>query len=61
MMSSPTIDNTCRNESLVEEIFGSVSEFARLVEERGNEFIYGSILVTYNPKTDIHTFSHNEP
>jgi len=31
----------CRNESLIEEIFGSVSEFARQVEENGNEFMFG--------------------
>jgi hypothetical protein len=46
----------CQDENLVEDIFGSVSEFARQVEEKGNEFIYGNISIKYNPKTDIHTF-----
>lgn len=46
----------CRNENLIEEIFGSVSEFARLVEERGDNFEYQGIVVKYNPRTDRHSF-----
>jgi hypothetical protein len=46
----------CRDESLVEEIFGSVSEFARQVELEGNEFVYGNVKITYNSSTDIHKF-----
>jgi hypothetical protein len=46
----------CRNEELVEDIFGSVSEFARLVEKHGNNFSIGNIVVKYNPTTDVHTF-----
>lgn len=46
----------CRNETLINEIFGSVSEFARIIEEKGNEFIYENIEVCYNPQTDIHMF-----
>jgi hypothetical protein len=46
----------CRNESLIEEIFGSVSEFARQVEECGDEFMFGCIRVTYDQVKDIHTF-----
>lgn len=46
----------CRNESLIEEIFGSVSEFARQIEENGDTFQFGNVMVTYNPNTDIHTF-----
>ena len=46
----------CRDESLVESIFGSVSEFARLTEEKGDNFTYGKYLVKYDPKTDIHSF-----
>ena len=48
----------CRDEELIEEIFGSVSEFARLVEEKGDEFQYGNFLVEYNKETDIHSFSY---
>ena len=46
----------CRNEEVISELFGSVTDFARLVEEYGNNFIYKGIIVKYNPKTDIHTF-----
>lgn len=50
--------NDCRNEELVEEIFGSVSEFARQVEENGNEFEYRGWKITYDEKRDIHHFSN---
>lgn len=46
----------CINENLIEAIFGSISEFARQVEENGNEFKYGSVQVTYDDDKDIHTF-----
>lgn len=46
----------CRSEPVIEEIFGSVSEFARQVEELGDEFNFGHIEVTYDDKNDIHTF-----
>jgi len=49
----------CRMEWLVEELFGSVSEFARLVEENGDEFTINDIVVKYNGKKDIHTFYHD--
>lgn len=47
----------CRDESLIEEIFGSVSEFARLVEENGDNFTFEKITITYDDESDIHTFS----
>jgi hypothetical protein len=48
---------TCKNESLIEELFGSVSELARQVEiNNNNKFLYNSIVVKYNQKTDIHSF-----
>ena len=46
----------CINQELVEEIFGSVSEFARQVELNGNSFTYGKYKIKYNAKTDIHSF-----
>lgn len=46
----------CRDEELIEDIFGSVSEFARQVEENGNNFIYGRYAVKYNARCDRHTF-----
>lgn len=59
MISIPTYSKRqdCRNEALVEEIFGSVSEFAHLVEERGDEFFYGGWRVSYDARRDIHFFS----
>lgn len=46
----------CTNENLICELFGSVSEFARIVEEFGDNFKLGNVLVKYNAKKDIHTF-----
>jgi hypothetical protein len=46
----------CRNESAINDLFGSVSEFARLVEENGDNFKLGNIVVKYNSKRDIHSF-----
>ncbi len=47
---------TCVVEELVEHIFGSVSEFARQVEENGDNFTYNEYTITYDEKEDIHTF-----
>ena len=46
----------CRNEDLIEELFGSVSEFACAIEENGDSFTDGSLVVKYNSNFDIHTF-----
>lgn len=46
----------CRDEELVEEIFGSVSGFAYRVELLGDEFQFSDVKVTYDPKEDIHYF-----
>lgn len=50
----------CRNEKIIRQIFGSVQKFSDEVEENGNEFTYvdgtQDIEVTYNKRTDIHTF-----
>lgn len=46
----------CRDDLLVEDIFGSVSEFARQVEENGDEFLYGDVRVVYSPEADVHEF-----
>ncbi|MBC8428195.1 MAG: hypothetical protein H8D94_01855 [Candidatus Pelagibacter sp.] len=46
----------CRNESLVNDIFGSVTDFAQMVEENGDEFQIGWLVVSYDEDTDIHTF-----
>lgn len=46
----------CTDEELIEELFDSVSNFALLIEENGNEFEYNGIQVKYDEETDIHTF-----
>ena len=46
----------CRDEQLIEDMFGSVTEFARLVEEMGDEFIYGNFVIEYDVNSDIHSF-----
>lgn len=47
----------CTQEDVVEDLFGSVSEFARQVEENGDEFLYkNSIQVTYDEPNDVHYF-----
>ncbi len=45
----------CKSIELIEDIFGSVSEFARQIELKGNNFQYGEYLVTLTKmKTLIH-------
>ena len=46
----------CMEEDLVEEIFGSVSEFSRLVEEKGDNFQVNRIKVVYDDVLDMHSF-----
>ena len=50
----------CVDEDLVERLFGSVSEFARLVEVHGDEFQLGNLTVRYNEDEDIHSFFETE-
>lgn len=46
----------CTDENVVEEIFGSVSEFARQVELNGDSFVYCGVAVMYDEEKDIHQF-----
>jgi len=46
----------CTQDDVIEELFGDVSNFARLVEECGDNFTKGQIVVQYDDETDIHTF-----
>ena len=47
----------CTQDDVVEDIFGSVSEFARQVEENGDEFLYkNEIVVKYDEANDVHYF-----
>ena len=50
------IIGNCTREELVEEIFGSVTEFAQWVESFGDEFQIGQIKVVYDVEQDIHSF-----
>jgi len=51
---------TCTDEQFVEQLFGSVSEFARQVELHGDNFFYGSfnqqVEVVYDEASDVHSF-----
>ncbi len=47
---------TCQNEDVIDEIFGSVTEFARQVEENGNKFNFNGVRVDYDETEDIHYF-----
>ncbi len=49
----------CRDESLVNEIFGSVSEFALQVENNPPNFQYGNIKIKYIESLDLHLFFKN--
>ena len=53
---SLTIIGNCTQDDIIDELFGSVSHFACMVEELGDEFQSGSIKVTYDTEQDIHTF-----
>ena len=46
----------CTEDEVVDEIFGDVNNFARMVEEHGDEFTVGKLVVKYDPETDIHRF-----
>ena len=46
----------CTEDEVVDEIFGDVNNFARMVDEYGDEFTVGKLAVKYDPETDIHSF-----
>jgi len=46
----------CTNEDLIDTLFGSVTDFAYLVDELGDNFKHNEILVSYDFETDIHSF-----
>ena len=48
----------CTEDEVVDDIFGNVSEFARMVELYGDEFAVGDLVVKYNDDQDIHYFYH---
>lgn len=52
----PVVIGDCRDAELIDALFGSVSEFARLVELLGDNFTYNGITVQYIEDSDIHNF-----
>jgi hypothetical protein len=56
MINTAKAIGNCQDEELVEEIFGSISEFARQIEENGDNFIYYNYEIHYDEETDIHWF-----
>lgn len=56
VISVMNLIGNCADEELVENIFGSVSEFARQVEQNGDRFLYEGIQVSYDSCEDIHYF-----
>ena len=48
----------CTEDEVVDDIFGNVSEFARMVELHGDEFAVGDLVVKYDDDQDIHYFYH---
>jgi len=51
----------CTQDDVIEYIFGDVNEFARLVDEHGDEFTVGDLVVKYDSKEDIHHFYYKTP
>lgn len=46
----------CRNEELVNLIFGDVTNFAQQVETNGDNFQYNGWEILYDATADIHYF-----
>ena len=46
----------CTQDDIIEHIFGDVNNFARLVDEYGDEFELNDLVVKYDPEKDIHSF-----
>lgn len=46
----------CTMDEVVDDIFGNVSEFARLVDEYGDDFEIGDYKIVYDDDKDIHSF-----
>lgn len=46
----------CINEELVEELFGSVTDFAQAVDQHGDNFEHNGVRVEYDPEQDVHSF-----
>ena len=55
-----TYQGNCTEDDVIEHIFGDVNNFARMVEEYGDEFEVDDLVVKYNPDEDIHYFYYKK-
>jgi hypothetical protein len=61
MKESLDYQGNCTEDDVIEHIFGDVNNFANMVEEYGDEFEVGDLVVTYDEDTDIHSFYYKTP
>jgi hypothetical protein len=58
--SNLSYQGNCTEDDVIEHIFGDVNNFANMVEEHGDEFTVGDLVVKYDPKTDVHSFYYKK-
>ena len=58
--SNLTYQGNCTEDDVIEHIFGDVNNFANMVEEHGDEFTVGDLVVKYDPETDVHSFYYKK-
>jgi hypothetical protein len=50
----------CTDDDVIEHIFGDATNFAQAVEEHGDEFTIGDLVVKYDPESDVHSFYYKK-
>ena len=50
----------CTDDDVIEHIFGDATNFAKAVEEHGDEFTIDDLVVKYDPESDIHSFYYKK-
>jgi hypothetical protein len=58
--SNLSYQGNCTEDDVIEHIFGDVNNFANMVEEHGDEFTVGDLVVKYDPETDVHSFYYKK-
>ena len=58
--SNLSYQGNCTEDDVIEHIFGDVNNFANMVEEHGDEFTVGDLVVKYAPETDVHSFYYKK-
>lgn len=58
--SKLSYQGNCTENDVIEYIFGDVNNFARMVEEYGDEFAVDDLVVKYDPIKDIHYFYYKK-